>query len=185
MSKLKNDRHERFARALAQGDTADEAYAKARYRAHRGNAARLRANENIQARVGEIQGRAAERAEITIADVLAELAKIGFADMGTYIRFENGEPVLDFSALPDGATAVISEITQDVLQGRGDDPDTVKRTKFKLYDKRAALVDIGKHLGMFIDRLGGPDGGPIKIDAEIDERALARRIALILAKVDR
>jgi hypothetical protein len=33
----------------------------------------------------------------------------------------------------------------------------VKRVKFKLHDKRAALVDLGRHLGMFQEgnRAGG------------------------------
>lgn len=146
---------------------------------------RLLSNVMVSEAIAKAQGKRQRKTEITTERVLNELALIGFADMGTYIRFENGAPVLDFSALPDGATAVISEITQDVLQGRGDDPDTVKRTKFKLYDKRAALVDIGKHLGMFIDRLGGPDGGPIKVNAEVDVKDLARRIALILSTVDK
>jgi hypothetical protein len=34
--------------------------------------------------------------------------------------------------------------------------------KFKLLDKRAALVDIGKHLGMF----GGPGAPPVAADGE-------------------
>ena len=36
--------------------------------------------------------------------------------------------------------------------------------KFKLADKRAALVDIGKHIGMFKERveLTGANGGPVE-----------------------
>lgn len=39
------------------------------------------------------------------------------------------------------------------VEGRGGNAREVKRVKFKLADKRAALVDIGRHLGMFKDRL--------------------------------
>jgi len=63
---LANLRHERFAQALAQGKAANEAYALAGYRANDGNASRLKGNERISARVQEIVGRAAERAEVSL-----------------------------------------------------------------------------------------------------------------------
>jgi hypothetical protein len=45
---------------------------------------------------------------------------------------------------------VLSEVTvEDFVDGRGEDARAVKRVKFKLHDKRAALVDLGRHLGMF------------------------------------
>jgi hypothetical protein len=48
--------------------------------------------------------------------------------------------------------AAIQDITIDeYTDGRGQDAQPVKRIKFKLRDKRAALVDLGKHLGMFKD----------------------------------
>src|SRR6266478_3084311 len=71
---LANLRHERFAQALAQGKAANEAYAQAGYRANDGNASRLKGNERISARVQEIVGRAAERAEVSLERVLRELA---------------------------------------------------------------------------------------------------------------
>jgi hypothetical protein len=52
---LENERHKLFAQQLAQGKTATEAYVLAGFRAHRGNAARLGANERVNARVLEIQ----------------------------------------------------------------------------------------------------------------------------------
>ena len=95
----------------------------------------------------------AERTEITADRVLRELAAIGFADMGTYMTLdEDGAARLDLSKLPAAATKVISEITQEVfMDGKGDKAVPVRRTRFKLYDKRQALVDIGRHLGMFKD----------------------------------
>lgn len=64
---LSNARHERFAQALAKGKTADEAYQEAGYAENRGNAARLKANESVSARVAELQERAAAKTEITVA----------------------------------------------------------------------------------------------------------------------
>ena len=48
------------------------------------------------------------------------------------------------------------------MDGRGEDARDVKRTRFKLADKKAALDDIGRHLGMFTDKIkvGGDENAP-------------------------
>ena len=65
MAPLKNQRRELFAQALARGNTADDAYAEAGFSPNRGNAARLKANEDILARVLELQERAERRLFLT------------------------------------------------------------------------------------------------------------------------
>jgi phage terminase small subunit len=55
MGEIQNPRHERFAQELAAGNPADAAYKAAGYQKHRGNAARLSANEHVKDRVKEIQ----------------------------------------------------------------------------------------------------------------------------------
>jgi phage terminase small subunit len=53
-----------------------------------------------------------------------------------------GDPYLDFSALSRDQTAALSEVTvEDFLDGRGEGARSVRRVKFKLHDKRAALVN--------------------------------------------
>lgn len=103
--------------------------------------------------IGEVE--IAERTKITQDMVMKELAKIGFSNMLDYITItDGGDPVTDFSALTPDQAAAINEITvEEYTEGRGDDARNVKRTKFKLSDKRSALVDMGKHLGMFKDHL--------------------------------
>ena len=54
MAALSNIRRERFAQAFATGLTAGEAYRRAGYEANAGNAARLRANAEVRARVAEL-----------------------------------------------------------------------------------------------------------------------------------
>jgi phage terminase small subunit len=58
---LKNTRHEKFAQALAAGETADAAYTLAGFKPNRGNATRLKLNESIFDRVQEIKGAVAEK----------------------------------------------------------------------------------------------------------------------------
>ena len=76
MAALSNPKHERFAQALAKGETADAAYVLAGYEENRGNATRLKANESVETRVSEILERAATRAEITVASISDRLLKI-------------------------------------------------------------------------------------------------------------
>jgi hypothetical protein len=73
MPVLLNSRHERFARALYKGLPADGAYVEAGYAANRGNAVRLKTNENVQKRLAELQGRAAENAVVTVDTLVREL----------------------------------------------------------------------------------------------------------------
>jgi phage terminase small subunit len=76
MPVLKNARHEKFAQGLFKGKTADKAYVDAGFKPHDGNAARLRGNERIVARVAELQSKVAEKAEWSAADRLLALKGI-------------------------------------------------------------------------------------------------------------
>lgn len=74
---LKNARHERFAQEVAIGKTAGPAYEAAGYNAkgHAAEAAgsRLLKNVEVKARVAEVQGKGAERASKTVADIVRQL----------------------------------------------------------------------------------------------------------------
>jgi len=109
---------------------------------------------NIAAAVAQRQEKLAAKLEVTAESIVAELAKLGFANMGDYMKATSGgDPYLDFAGLTRDQTAALAEVTvEDFTDGRGDDARDVKRVKLKLWDKRAALVDLGKHLGMFVDR---------------------------------
>lgn len=197
---LSNARHERFARELASGKTASEAFELAGFEPNRGNASRLKANESVQARVNELLESAALRVEITQARVLEELGKIGFADVRRLVKWHSQANVAqidadaDMQALVEEGEVRLAVANQIELVSSNDiDDDTAaaisevsmtdKGTiKIKMYDKRAALVDIGKHLGMFAEKheLTGPNGGPIQtVDVTLEEAA--RRIAFTLS----
>lgn len=183
MGVLSNPKHERFAQELAKGRSATEAYVLAGYKDNDGNASKLAAK--VQDRVKELTGKAAEKAGITIERVLTELAKIGFANMLDYVTINAlGEPIIDLSALDRDQAAAIQEVIVDTHSEReGEDSIAVRRVRFKLLDKRAALVDIGKHLGMFKERVEhtGKDGQPIEM-IDLTDTESARRIAFTLAR---
>lgn len=174
MPPLENQRHEAFAQALAKGKTADEAYILAGYKANRGNAATLKANQSIQARVAELAKKGAHLAEITVARTLKELARIGLADIRTAFDEEgNLLPVSEWSDDLAAAVSSIEVVTRDLPGEAEDELDAQphggalarKRRakveyvhKIRFWDKNSALEKIAKHLGMFIERIGGPNG---------------------------
>jgi phage terminase small subunit len=154
MTILKNTKHELFAQALAKGETATKAYVTAGYEKNDGNAIRLKGNERIKARVAEILSRGADRAEITQERVLRELGKIGFSDIRKAVQWGEGLSVADAETgetrIVNGVSLVGSEdIDDDTAGAIAEVSQTKDGLKIKLHDKRSALVDIGRHLGMF------------------------------------
>ena len=154
MPVLPNAKHERFAQAIAKGKSASEAYVLAGYAENDSNAARLNGNERIRNRIEEILSRAAEKVAIDKAKVLEELAKIGFSNMLDYIQIgDDGLPIADFSKLTRDQAAAISEVIVETRTERqGEETVPIRKVRFKLADKRGALVDIGRELGMFVER---------------------------------
>lgn len=70
---LPNPRHERFAVALSEGRCACEAYETAGYKANRGNACRMKANENVQSRLRELMEANRKNSAITVESLADEL----------------------------------------------------------------------------------------------------------------
>lgn len=129
------------------------------------HAARLLTNANIQAAVAAGQQKIAARLDVTAERVITEMAKLGFANMADYMRVgPDGDPCLNFAELSRDQAAALVEVTvEDFKDGRGEDARDVRRVKFKLADKLGALEKLGKHLGLFRERveLTGKDGGAI------------------------
>lgn len=91
--------------------------------------------------------------DITPQRIVAELAKLGFSNMQDYMRpTADGDPMLDFSQLTRDQAAALTEVTVESYKD-GETEKQVKRVKFRLADKRGALVDLGKHLGMFTEKI--------------------------------
>ena len=180
MPALKNPKHEQFVRLVVKGVPTVEAYEKAGYTAKTANAlaacaSRLLNDANIQARLSVLQTqvteRAVEKAAITKAEVLIELSKLARSNMLDYMTVQSdGYAYVDLSRLTRDQAAAIQEVTvEEYKEGGGEDARDVKRVKFKLADKRAALVDIGRHFGMFIDKkeVGKPGDFSSMTDEEI------------------
>lgn len=109
--------------------------------------------------------------EVTEENVLAELAKIAFSNMGDLIVVqEDGSAVIDFNLMTPEQRAAMSEYAvEQYMEGRGDGAVPVKKSKVKFHDKKGALELLGRKLGMFNDKL--------KIEGEVSvvERLQAGR----------
>ncbi|WP_395598594.1 terminase small subunit [Pseudomonas sp. A1437] len=125
--------------------------------------ARSISNENltkpdIQLAIEKGMKARSSRVEITQDMVLKELAKIGFSDIRKVVRWGetqvrmvedeegnaedmvpyHGLALIDSTEVDDSTAAAIAEVSQ-----------SRDGLKVKLHDKKGALVDIGRHLGMF------------------------------------
>lgn len=176
-----NERQRRFVDEYLKDLNATQAAIRAGYskKTSEQTASRLLSFVKVKEAIAEAMKNREKRTEITQDKVLRELAKIGFANMADYMKAgADGDPYLDFSKLtPDQAAALVEVTVEDFKDGRGEDARDVRRVKFKLADKRAALVDIGKHLGMFKDRVEftGKDGGPVEY-AGVSPQQLAEAV---------
>lgn len=163
-SKKLTPKQEAWAWAYLETGNASEAYRRAypgsekwKAEALHVKASEMLAKGNVQVWLDEQRRLTASRNEITIDKIVRELALIGFSNMLDYMTISSdGQAFVDLSKLTRDQAAAIGEITSETYtEGRGEDAEQVKRTKFKLSDKRAALVDLGKHLGMFPQQING------------------------------
>lgn len=118
----------------------------------------------IAAAIAEAKAKRSARIEVTQDDVARELALLGFSNMLDYAEIQDdGLAVVDLSKLTRDQAAAISEMTVEDREVEG--RRIGNKVKIKLVDKRGALVDLGKHLGMFPNRheLTGKDGGPVAL----------------------
>ena len=153
----------RFVAEYALDLNATQASIRAGYSAKTAHVqgSRLLSNVKVREAIANAQAKAADKAEVTIERIVGELAKIGFANMQDYMAATpDGDPYLDFSKLTRDQAAALAEVTvDDFVDGRRENARSVKRVKFKLHDKRAALVDLGRHIGMFQEGGNGNGGG--------------------------
>jgi phage terminase small subunit len=115
--------------------------------------ARLLAKVSLAA---EIQTRCAQRSAklaIKAERVLLELARIAFLDPRKF--YDETGRLRDPHALDDETAAALAGIEVEELFARGDDGrrrPIGQLRKIKWADKHAALVSLGRHLGLFLDR---------------------------------
>ena len=124
---------------------------------------RLLKNVDIQKAITAAREKQQRRVEITADRVLEEYAKIAFFDPRKLFTADGG--IKPPEQWDDDVAAVIGAL--DVME-IGDDGEMIGRVKkLKLIDKKGALDSIGKHLGMFVDKVEDVTPTPPKIVVEL------------------
>lgn len=129
-------------------------------------AARMLRNVKVQEYLKERQKDLQKRTEITQENVLKELAKIAFSNgtdfaeivNRTVVDRETHLPIIDENTgEPRTYKEVVVKGTKDVPENKRAAISAIKETKYGIavesYDKVKALELIGKHIGMFTDKL--------------------------------
>ena len=130
--------------------------------------ARLLANVSVARAVQAAMDARAERTEITADKVLKELAKIGFSDIRRAVNWysqANVAAIDDIEGeIEDGSVRFAVANQVELVSSDEIDDDTAAAIaeismtnkgglKVKFHDKRAALVDLGRHLKLFTDKV--------------------------------
>src|ERR1700740_973734 len=115
---------------------------------------RLLSNVKIAEAVQFAMEARSKRTEITADRVLEEFAKIGFADVRKI--FTAGGALLSPADMDDATAATIASVevvTRRLPGAEGEAADVEYVHKVKAWDKVSALTHIGRHLGMFKDKV--------------------------------
>ena len=102
----------------------------------------------------------AERAEVTAEEVIRELKKLGFSSIGNAVDWHNEEVQVG----PEGETKTVLVPRVTIVPTEDLDKATLDAIaevsqrangalRVKMHDKHAALVSLGKHLGLFTDNV--------------------------------
>lgn len=101
--------------------------------------------------LNKLRNESAERNKIKPDDIIQELKALGFWNMQDFV--DEGNQIKDLTKLPRELTKSVVgiKVKQTYLPNPdGDGPPIVEvTTELKMVDKRGALVDLGKHLGIF------------------------------------
>lgn len=128
-----------------------QAAIRAGYSARTANeqAARLLAKASVIQAVAERMKAREKRAEITQDRVLAELAKIAFGDVRG--MFDEAGRLLPIHKLSDEQAAALAAM--DLTLVPAGDGEVLEVRKVKRWDKAKALELLGRHLGLWNDKL--------------------------------
>lgn len=163
-----NDKHEAFAHEYVKDRNATQAAIRAGYSEKtaysQGN--RLLKNAEVKELIDQLEAATAKKAGVTHERVIKELARVAFLDPRKL--FDDDRNSLDISELDEDTAAAIAGVDVfEEYQGRGNDREFIGYTKkYRWADKLRALEMLGKHLGMFTEKVnlsGSVDTGTEKL----------------------
>ena len=114
---------------------------------------------NIASYIKSRQVETSEKLECTKEIIIAELMKVGLSDVTNYVTIDEGGLIqaIPIDDMPENSTAALNSISEDrtIMQTKDESEDIILKSKinFKMHDKVKALDLLGKHLGLFNDKL--------------------------------
>lgn len=183
---------EKFCQHYALNGNATAAYGEAyphsrkwKAASRQNKASALFNTDRVQARIkvlrAKVQQAAETKFEVTKDRVLQGLAELAFFNMADVMSLDaEGRPYLDLTRMTRTQAAAFTELTTETISRKvedleeapeGTDPEAktvaVVKAKVKVADKRAALVDLGKHLGLFKDQLEVTHKGEVTFESRM------------------
>jgi phage terminase small subunit len=134
---------------------------------------RLLKRPQVQALVEVLKAQRLQRTNMTADSVLHEMSLLSHSSVDHYLVDDEGNVKLAPGA-PEGAMGAIKSIDRKkiVKLGKGDDGEgsITYEVKLTLWDKPAPLKLMGRHVGLFPDKLEvtGKDGKPLETITRIE-----------------
>ena len=118
---------------------------------------RLLTNVDVSAALAAAKAEREQRTEITQDRVVSELAKIAFADPRELMEWgPEGVKLKDSAELTEEQAASVAEVSETTTKDGGS-------LRLKKHDKVKALELLGRHLGMFTDKVKSEISGWLEI----------------------
>ncbi len=142
-----SEKHEQFCREFLVDGNAAQAYIRTGYepKGAKQAAYRLLENPEIQSRIAELNKVVLDKLEVTNERIIAELAKIGFANATDFVN--GGNTVLELKHMERDKTAAVSKIKTIVRESA--DGQVTTTTELGFWDKVEALTELAKIRNMF------------------------------------
>lgn len=195
MSRRPNARQLKFCALVVKGATLEDAVIGAGYKAadpgHMGKV--MLRTDTIRTHLERWQKQLERRVNVELVDVINEMKPIAFSNITDYL--EEAPPLRDAEGKVIKGQDQRYRINLDLANR--DEQGAIRKLKFypdgsvslELFDKRAALMDLGRHLGMRLGRVQVEAVAPmVRPDLSIldaDEREALRKIADKLERAQR
>ena len=111
------------------------------------NANKLLENTSVAEAIEKAMAERSKRTGINQDRVVEELAKLAFVNAADVIDVNTATVLKD--AKPEDLACIQSVKVKKTTKGK----DTIEEREVRFYDKKDSLVQLGKHLGMFRDKL--------------------------------
>lgn len=163
-----SERHRLFAIEYLKDLNAYQAAIRAGYSDPSHAVSRILADERVQALIGEEIARRRERVRVEADDVLREIMRVAFFDLGAI--YNDDGTLKRVADMPLDARRALAGVESFEVFTKGAEPTKLGDTrKVKILDKLKALELLGRHLALFNDKLD------LNVNVDLSKRIVEAR----------